>query len=101
MNYLALKTKNPEAIYQVYNTAVGDRITIREMAEFIREGLSKFRPETLDIPIQYGPERSGDIPHSQASIEKANRFLNYKPSHHFKQGLEASLVWYYKNLSHA
>ena len=101
MNYLALKTKNPEAIYQVYNTAVGDRITIREMAEFIREGLSKFRPETLDIPIHYGPERSGDIPHSQASIEKAKRFLNYKPSHHFKQGLEASLVWYYKNLSHA
>ena len=37
----------------------------------------------------------------KASIEKAKRLLNYKPSHHFKQGLEASLAWYYKNLSHA
>ncbi|MGC6501409.1 MAG: SDR family oxidoreductase [Flavobacteriaceae bacterium] len=101
MNHLALTTQNPKAIHQVYNTAVGDRITISEMAEFIREGLSKFRPEIIDIPIHNGPERSGDIPHSQASIEKAQQLLNYQPSHHFKQGLEASLAWYFKHLSHA
>ena len=42
MNELAMTTSNREAINQVYNTAVGDRISILEMAELIREGLADF-----------------------------------------------------------
>jgi len=98
MNHLAMTTDNPEAINQVYNTAVGDRISILEMAELIREGLANYDPLIAKTPIKFGPHRAGDISHSQASIEKAKKALNYTPSHQFKEGLAASLEWYYKKL---
>jgi UDP-N-acetylglucosamine/UDP-N-acetylgalactosamine 4-epimerase len=98
MNYLAITTTKPEAVNQVYNTAVGDRVTILEMTELIREGLSEFVPSIAKIKIKFGPNRFGDIPHSQASILKAKKLLNYKPTHNFKQGLKESITWYYNNL---
>lgn len=98
MNHLAMTTKNSDAVNQVYNTAVGDRITIKEMAEAIKTGLMKYKKEVAKIPLQFGPERLGDVPHSQASIEKAKNLLNYNPTHNFKEGIEASLEWYYNNL---
>ena len=98
MNYLAMTTQKPEAVNQVYNTAVGDRITIKEMAETIKMGLAVYNPEIEDINIQFGPIRTGDVPHSKASIDKAKKLLNYQPTHTFKQGIEASLAWYFKNL---
>ena len=98
MNHLAITTKTPNAVNQVYNTAVGDRITIKEMAEAIKTGLTKYKKEVAKIPLQFGPERLGDVPHSQASIEKAKKLLNYSPTHTFEEGIEASLEWYYNNL---
>ena len=98
MNHLAITTTETEAVNQVYNTAVGDRVTILEMTKLIREGLSEFVPSIKDIEIKFGPDRLGDILHSQASIQKAKDLLNYNPSHDFKQGLEESLTWYYNNL---
>jgi len=98
MNHLAMTTDNPEAVNQVYNTAVGDRISILEMANHIRDGLIQYDPSIAKTAIKFGPRRAGDIPHSQASIEKAKKALNYTPSHQFKEGLAASLEWYYKKL---
>ena len=98
MNHLAITTKTPNAVNQVYNTAVGDRITIKEMAEAIKNGLTKYKKEVAIIPLQFGPERVGDVPHSQASIEKAEKLLNYSPTHTFEEGIKASLEWYYNNL---
>ena len=62
--------------------------------------LIKYRDGIKSTPIINGPERVGDVPHSQANIEKAKKLLNYKPSHNFKEGLEACIKWYYKNLDH-
>lgn len=98
MNYLAITTNNSNAINQVYNTAVGDRTTILKVAEEIRNGLSIYKKEIRKIPILFGPNRQGDIPHSLASIEKAKKLLGYKPLYSFKEGLEASLEWYVNNL---
>jgi len=98
MNYLAMTTKNPAANNQVFNTAVGDRTTIKEMAEAIKTGLMKYKKEVAKILLQFGPERLGDVPHSQASIEKAKKLLDYSPTHTFEEGIEASLEWYYNNL---
>jgi len=98
MNHLAMTTQNTEAVNQVYNTAVGDRITIKQMTETIQSGLTNYDPKIQKIDIKFGPIRAGDVPHSQASIEKAKRLLGYQPTHNFKQGLTASLAWYYKNL---
>jgi len=98
MNYLAATTQNEKAFNQVYNTAVGGRISILEMTEQLIEGLQKLAPEVSGVKIDFGAERLGDVPHSQASIEKAKKLLAYQPTHNFSQGLEASLEWYYKNL---
>ena len=99
MNYLAMTTKNPDAVNQVYNTALGDRITIKEMAEAIKTGLTKYKKEVAKIPLQFGQERLGDLPHSQASIEKEKKLLNYSPTHTFEEGIEASLEWYFTKLN--
>jgi UDP-N-acetylglucosamine 4-epimerase len=98
MNYLAMTTKNPDAVNQVFNTAVGDRITIKEMVENIQKGLANYKKEVAEIPIKFGPKRLGDIQHSLASIEKAKKLLNYYPTHTFEEGIDASLEWYYNNL---
>ena len=98
MNYLAITTTKAEAINQVYNTAVGDRVTLLEMTNQIKKGLIQYDPSIADIELIFGPIREGDLPHSQASIEKAKNLLNYIPSHNFIEGIEASLEWYYNNL---
>ena len=98
MNYLAATTKNENAFNQVYNTAVGERTTILDMTKQIINGLKEKDPNLSDIKIEFGPERLGDIQHSQASIEKAKALLGYKPSHNFSRGLQASLDWYYNTL---
>ncbi|MCO7355848.1 SDR family oxidoreductase [Riemerella anatipestifer] len=99
MNELAMLTENPVAVNTVYNTAVGDRITIKQMAELLREYLSKFDKKIANIEILHGPNRLGDIPHSLASIDKAKENLGYMPSHIFKEGLKEAVDWYWENLN--
>ena len=98
MNLLALTTDKEEALNQIYNTAVGDRTTIKDMAELLKKYLSVYDPEISQIEIQYGPSRQGDVPHSLASIDKAQKNLGYQPSHIFSKGLKEAVDWYWKNL---
>ena len=98
MNLRAIESENPEALNQVYNTAVGDRTTIGQMAEMIKTYLAEYDPQIANVEIKYGPTRNGDIPHSLASIEKANKLLNYQPTHKFEDGLKEAISWYWENL---
>ena len=98
MNLLALTTDKEEALNQLYNTAVGDRTTIKDMAELLKKYLSVYDPEISQIEIQYRPSRQGDVPHSLASIDKAQKNLGYQPSHIFSKGLKEAVDWYWKNL---
>ncbi|MCW0491532.1 SDR family oxidoreductase [Riemerella anatipestifer] len=99
MNELAMLTDNPEAVNTVYNTAVGDRTTIKQMAQLLKEYLSKYDEKIGEVEILHGPNRVGDIPHSLASIDKAKENLGYMPSHIFKEGLKEAVDWYWKNLN--
>lgn len=98
MNLLCLTTTNSLALNTVFNCAVGNQITIDDVAKKIRSGLSKFNNKIKKIPIVYGPNRKGDIPHSLANIDKAKRLLNYAPIKTFDEGLTLSLNWYVENL---
>lgn len=98
MNILALVTENEEALNQVYNTAVGDRTTIKGMAELLKNYLSEYDKEIANVEILHGPNRKGDVPHSLASIEKAQNNLGYQPTHLFAKGLKEAVDWYWKNL---
>lgn len=98
MNRLALETTNLDALNQVYNTAVGERTTLNQLFEAIRDNLARFSPCIADISPIYGPSRVGDIPHSLANVDKAKSLLGYRPSHTMAEGLEESCQWYWENL---
>ena len=98
MNELAMLTTNPEALNTVYNTAFGDRTTLTQMVGLLKDYLSEFDPAIASVPVVHGPNRPGDIPHSLASIAKAQRLLNYTPQYSFQQGLHAAVKWYWDNL---
>lgn len=96
MNHLAATADATHVNAQVFNTAVGDRCRLVDLTETIRQLLSVYDSEIAQVAIQYGPKREGDIAHSLASIEKAERLLGYKPTHTWKQGLEQAIAWYWK-----
>ena len=95
MNELAMLTDNPLAVNTVYNTAVGDRTNLNELVSYIKDFLTAFDPEIANIPVNHGPNRQGDIPHSLASVNKAKEMLGYNPSHVIRQGLQEAVTWYW------
>ncbi|GGD36267.1 SDR family oxidoreductase [Flavobacterium orientale] len=98
MNELAMLTTNPEALNTVYNTAFGDRTTLTQMVGLLKTYLSEFDAAIAEVPVIHGPNRPGDIPHSLASIAKAQQLLNYSPQYSFQQGLQEAVKWYWDNL---
>tara|TARA_B110000003_G_scaffold147205_1_gene148218 strand:- start:6563 stop:7546 length:984 start_codon:yes stop_codon:yes gene_type:complete len=97
-NILSMITANKQAINTVYNVAFGERNTLNDLIHFLKESLSEFNPKIKDIEVVYGPNRVGDIPHSLASIHKAEKLLNYKPSYSLQAGLNEAVKWYWENL---
>jgi UDP-N-acetylglucosamine 4-epimerase len=75
-----------------YNIAYGGRETLID----VYHGLTK----ALGVEIEpiFGPERAGDIKHSNADISRAREFLNYHPEWSFERGIEAAIEWYRNNL---
>ena len=98
MNMCALAATNPDAINQVYNTAFGERTTLNQLVNYLKEFLSQYDPEIANIEVLHGPNRAGDIPHSLASIEKARTLLGYDPQYSMKDGLREAVKWYWENL---
>lgn len=97
-NIRAATTKNPDALNTVYNVACGERTTVNELFLVIRKVLSDLDPEIGGVEADYGPSRQGDVKHSLASVQKAERLLGYKPTHSFSEGIAKAVPWYYKNL---
>ena len=97
-NLLSLTTTNKRAINTVYNVAYGDRKSLNDLMQYLKEYLSEFDAEISKIKVTYGPKRVGDVPHSQASIDKAKKQLNYNPKYSLQNGLEKAIKWYWNNL---
>ncbi|MFV0173169.1 SDR family oxidoreductase [Empedobacter falsenii] len=98
MNERAMLTEDEKATNTVYNTAVGDRTTLNDLVNYLREYLSEYDAEIATIEAVHGPNRVGDIPHSLASIEKAKTLLGYQPTHTIDKGLKEAVKWYWENL---
>ena len=81
-----------EAAGQAYNIAYGGR----EYLIDIFYGLTK----ALGVKIEpiFGPDRAGDIKHSNADISKAKKLLGYDPEWSFERGIAAAIQWYKENL---
>ena len=99
MNELALEAPaGSDAVNQIYNTAFGERTTLNQLTDYLREYLAEFDPEIANIIPTHGPNRVGDIPHSLACVDKAKNLLGYDPKFSMKQGLKEACRWYWENL---
>lgn len=81
-----------EADGEAFNIAYGGR----EYLIDIYYGLTKAL--NLDVEPVFGPDRAGDIKHSNADISKAKKLLGYDPEWSFDRGIEAAIEWYRENL---
>ena len=97
-NILSLITQDKKAINTVYNVAYGERNTLNDLMKYLKQYLSKFDTEILNVNVINGPNRAGDVPHSHASVDKAKELLNYNPQFTLQQGLKEAVKWYWKNL---
>lgn len=99
MNDLALQAEaGSEAVNQIYNTAYGERTTLNQLVEYLKEYLSQYDAEIANVVPTHGPNRVGDIPHSLACVDKAKRLLGYDPQFSMKQGLKEACGWYWNSL---
>ncbi len=77
---------------EVFNIAYGGRECLNDIYKGLVKALN------ADIEPVYGPERAGDIKHSNADISKAKELLGYDPNWSFKEGIKAAIEWYMENL---
>jgi len=73
---------------KVYNGGNGGRITLNQAWAILQ------KIEGVEIPACYGPDRAGDVRHSQADTTLAVRDLGHDPRFTFEDGLRATLEWY-------
>ena len=81
-----------EAAGEAFNIAYGGR----EYLIDIYHGLTKALG--VDVEPNFGPDRKGDIKHSNADISKARKLLGYDPDYSFQDGIKLAIEWYKENL---
>lgn len=81
-----------EAAGQAFNIAYGGR----EFLIDVYYGLTKALG--VDIEPIFGPDRVGDIKHSNADVSKAREMLGYNPDYDFETGIALAIDWYKENL---
>jgi UDP-N-acetylglucosamine 4-epimerase len=88
------------ALNQVYNMAVGDRTTLKQLFALVRDNLVPFGVPANTEP-EYRDFRAGDVRHSLADISKAQELLGYQPTHKIADGVAQSMGWYQSHLQNA
>lgn len=81
--------------HEVCNIAVGDRTTVLDLWNAVRNSAE------IDLEPEFGPVRPGDVPHSQASIQKAKDLFGYDPKFRLQEGIKITFDWFkeaYKSL---
>ena len=81
-----------EASGEAFNIACGGRESLLDICRVLNRALG------VDIAPVFGPERPGDIRHSNADISRARRLLGYDPDYDFARGLAEAIEWYKENL---
>ncbi len=81
-----------EAAGQAYNIAYGGREYLIDIYDALCDALG------VDVKPNFGPDRPGDIKHSNADISKAKKLLGYDPEFDFSKGIKLAIEWYKENL---
>ncbi|WP_028471225.1 NAD-dependent epimerase/dehydratase family protein [Neptunomonas japonica] len=81
---------------EVYNVAVGDRTTLNELFDELKNALEK-NNVVYQVDRIYRDFRVGDVKHSQADISKAAEKIGYSPKYRISEGIETAMPWYIAN----
>lgn len=81
-----------EAAGEAFNIAYGGREYLLDIYYGLTKALN------IDKEPSFGPDRPGDIKHSNADISKAKSLLGYAPEWSFERGIAAAIEWYKENL---
>lgn len=81
-----------EAAGEAFNVAYGGREYLIDIYYGLTKALS------IEREPNFGPDRAGDIKHSNADISKAKKLLGYDPDWSFERGIAAAIEWYKENL---
>lgn len=73
---------------EVFNCACNERTTLLQLVNNIKGHLHS------KIEAIHGPERAGDVRHSQADISKAQKMLGYNPEVKFQEGLQHTVAYF-------
>ena len=92
-NLLAATCQQKKGLNQVYNVAVGDRNSLNELFNILKQELIPHKIQ-YDIEPIYRDFRPGDVRHSQADISKIKNLLGYSPEYNLLNGIRESLPWF-------
>ncbi len=84
-NLLAMRSEKPLG-GQPLNVGTGQRVTLRALVASLNKVLG------TALEPEFGPERPGDVKHSQASLVKIAAVLGYRPEIDFEDGLRRTLL---------
>lgn len=96
-NLLAATYAPAHQNFDVFNVACGIRVSINDLFASIRKELTRYNPRIQDISPIYTDNRAGDVPHSNASIDKGHTLMGYTPIFNFDAALKSTLEWYVDN----
>ncbi len=82
-----------EAAGNAFNIAYGGREYLIDIYYDLCKALGK------TIEPKFGPDRAGDIKHSNADISKARKLLGYEPEYDFAKGIALAIDWYREHLA--
>lgn len=74
---------------KVINVANGQRVTLNELLEVLKDLTGK-----PDVTAQYLEPRVGDVKHSLADISLAREFLGYESKVDLREGLRRTIDWW-------
>jgi UDP-N-acetylglucosamine/UDP-N-acetylgalactosamine 4-epimerase len=97
-NLLAATAPDPEVTGTVYNCGCNGRTDLNELFAMIRDELARDYPEVAGAEPVFESPRPGDIPHSQAAIDKISAALGYAPTHQVAEGMEETVSWFAQRL---
>jgi UDP-N-acetylglucosamine 4-epimerase len=93
-NLLAATTPDKAVTNTVYNVGCNGRTDLVQLFSLLRDNLVRDFPQVADARPDHEAPRPGDIPHSQASIEKITAALGYVPTHVIADGMAETVAWF-------
>ncbi|HEY5947661.1 MAG TPA: SDR family oxidoreductase [Kofleriaceae bacterium] len=82
----------------VYNCGCNGRTDLKQLFAMIRDDLAKDVPDVASAEPVFESPRPGDIPHSQAAIDKITAALGYAPTHQVEEGMAETVTWFAQRL---